>query len=210
MSDKETELTPISRMFRTFYDVKADLDTLTGLLDGELAYATDEAILYRQWGNGAANWLAVSSNSFAGMPDIQFVRKTADETVNNSIALQNDDELEFAVAANEVWLVIFYIIFNSAADADFKQGYTVPGGGNGRGFYNAIDVNDAFGGGEFSVGQTVNVGGTAADVMRAYIQTIIYNGGMAGVIHYQWAQATQRVSDTIVRENSCLIAIRIA
>lgn len=61
----DNEFTVIPKLFRTYYDVKADLDVLIGLRDGELAYATDENILYRQNGTGAANWIAVSSPSVA-------------------------------------------------------------------------------------------------------------------------------------------------
>lgn len=50
----------IPQLYATYYDVKADLDTLVGLRDGEIAFATDEGILYRQDGNGAANWVAIS------------------------------------------------------------------------------------------------------------------------------------------------------
>lgn len=60
MSNGDKEVTVIPHMYRTYYDVKADLDTLTGLKDGEIAFATDEGILYRQDGNGAANWVAIS------------------------------------------------------------------------------------------------------------------------------------------------------
>lgn len=58
----ETELTTIPQIRRVFRDTKANLDILVGLRDGALAYGTDTTTLYRQNGDGAANWEAVSTN----------------------------------------------------------------------------------------------------------------------------------------------------
>lgn len=59
--DKESEVTTIPQIRRVFRMAKAELDALAGLRDGALGYATDETILYRQNGNGAANWEAITS-----------------------------------------------------------------------------------------------------------------------------------------------------
>jgi len=57
----ESEVTTIPKIRRIFRMTKANLDILVGLRDGALAYATDEAILYRQNGDGAANWEAITT-----------------------------------------------------------------------------------------------------------------------------------------------------
>ena len=54
------------------------------------------------------------------------VYKTADETVNNSTTLQDDDHISLSVLANEVWA--FHMVLHSSSDAtpDIKVGWSVP------------------------------------------------------------------------------------
>ena len=59
----EREISTIAQIRRVFRDTRANLDLLVGLRDGALAYATDETILYRQNGDGAANWEAITTLS---------------------------------------------------------------------------------------------------------------------------------------------------
>lgn len=66
MGNGDNELTPIPKIFRTFYDTKANLDLLTGLLDGELGWGSDTTTLYRQGGNGAANWVSITNPAIGG------------------------------------------------------------------------------------------------------------------------------------------------
>jgi len=63
MGDKESEVTTIPQIRRVFRMAKAELDALAGLRDGALAYGTDTGILYRQNGDGAANWEAITSQA---------------------------------------------------------------------------------------------------------------------------------------------------
>ena len=61
--------------------------------------------------------------NFADLLDTKVIRKSADETVNNSTTLQDDDELLFPIAANEVWYFEFFLLIQSSADmevADWK------------------------------------------------------------------------------------------
>ena len=54
------DIVVIPKLYRTYYLTKAQLDALTNVKDGELGYATNENILYRQDGTGAANWVAIT------------------------------------------------------------------------------------------------------------------------------------------------------
>lgn len=58
---KETEAQAIPQLRQVFRLTKAQLDNLMGLRDGALGFATDETILYRQSGDGAANWEAITT-----------------------------------------------------------------------------------------------------------------------------------------------------
>ncbi len=57
-----------------------------------------------------------------------FVTKTANQTVNNSAVLQNDNELLFTIGANETW--VFNIDFSAISQTtpDIKFAMTAPGG----------------------------------------------------------------------------------
>ena len=63
----ETEATVIPQIRQVFRMAKAELDALAGLRDGALAYATDNDLLYRQNGDGAANWEAITTKSIPGL-----------------------------------------------------------------------------------------------------------------------------------------------
>jgi hypothetical protein len=55
-------------------------------------------------------------------------RKTANETVNNSSVLQNDDVLLVPVEANVVYLAHLHMLYLSQVAAAFKYGFTFPAG----------------------------------------------------------------------------------
>lgn len=142
------------------------------------------------------------------------VHKTADETVNNSLALQNDDDLLFAVGANEVWSVFLYCRITTAAAANFKYAFTVPAGGSlPMASSHALMTS----GGVFSNNAlNTEVTGTVeplqpAAVARALLVWGVYIGaGAAGNVQLQWAQETADVSDTKVLEDSYIIARQVA
>jgi hypothetical protein len=136
------------------------------------------------------------------------VRKTADEPVNNSTALQNDDELLLAMAANEVWEIDLNLIFQSTAVAGLKLIPTVPAAcvGYQHGVY--IDTTPALVLTKVAL-VTVSVQGIAANSMLCLRYTVI-NGANAGNFQIQWAQMVAEATNTIVRANSMLIARKIA
>ena len=62
------------------------------------------------------------------------VYKSADETVNASSTLQDDDELTFAIAANEVWEFSCVLAYVSNTTADIKFQFSLPSGATMNGF----------------------------------------------------------------------------
>ena len=48
------------------------------------------------------------------------VRKTTDESVSSSSTLQNDDALTFAVGANEVWVVEYFLLVKGYTSGDYR------------------------------------------------------------------------------------------
>lgn len=55
-----------------------------------------------------------------------FLSKPADETVNNSNTLQNDDDLTFSVSANKEYAVWGVLYINSPGNADMKFAWSLP------------------------------------------------------------------------------------
>lgn len=128
--------------------------------------------------------------------DGDFIRKTADETVNNSAAMQNDDELLFAIAANETVFFDFLLLWTSPAAADLDLDWTIPAGasliwniGNniGANIHSApfMIISDGF-----------KRGLTFKGVARA--------GATAGTCQMRWAQTVATVGNTTIHLDSYL------
>lgn len=133
------------------------------------------------------------------------VTKTADETVNNSTTLQNDDALLLAMAASEVWQFEIFIKATSSAVADFKLGWSVPTGTTMRWKISAGGQLDTL---NETQTYTANMDGTSGDTIVCH--GIIMVSTTAGNVVLQWAQNTAEVSNTVVEANSCIIATKLA
>ena len=134
------------------------------------------------------------------------VIKSADEIVSNSTVLQNDNELLFAMAANETWEVELLLRAIGTAAAGFKFSLAMPA---------ACAINGNFFPNAAGVWQRVIDSGTYGPVMDAnivpvLIKVVVVNGANAGNFQLQWAQAGAEVSDTKVLKNSYIIAHRLA
>ncbi len=138
------------------------------------------------------------------------VRKTADETVNNSVALQDDDELKFAVAANAIWAIVVMLRISSTAYADFKYAMTIPAA---AAIYLQSLATNVF----FSVLDEVD--GTADQSFffagdRTHAPSMIHylyvGGANAGTVQFRWAQNGAEATNTKVLANSYIIAHRLA
>lgn len=158
--------------------------------------------LSAMWNGSAWKWVGDQQGDGTA-----FATKTADETVNNSAVLQNDDHLFFPIGANETW--IFNVDFdgNSAATPDIKFAMTAPAGATCQyNFYLPTGIQNS----------RVTTCGTASTVLngnateQSYIgYGTITNGATAGTVTLQWAQFTANASNTIGRAGSILKAYRI-
>ena len=136
---------------------------------------------------------------------VETVRKSADETVNNSTTFQNDDALLLAVRANTTWVVKLALLVNSSAVADFKVQITGPAGSTIEGFFAGLD---ATGNSPGSFGASLTLPGAGANELKP-IEFLVIIGSTAGDIQVQWAQNTAQVSDTKVLADSCLVAVQL-
>lgn len=137
------------------------------------------------------------------------IRKTANETVNASTTLQNDDHLLYALAASEVAEAECVIWYASGTTPDLKVAFTVPSGDI---FvqWTGTNASDAVLGGGVTAGsgttRDLQGGGpSATDPNRCAIARILVrNGATPGNLQLQWAQNTSNASDSIVFANSLL------
>jgi len=182
----------------------ADIPDAANLPNGSLYYATDTTKLWQVQGGV---WVDISPV----VPDVVMVRKTADETVNNSNALQNDDELTLTVGANEVWDIFLLLEITTGAAPDFAYAFTVPTGG----------VITGFVAGTIGALASALVAIAPLDLTTPhYIDGTINNnwaclwgryigGANAGNLQLQWAQKTADASDTTLHANSYIIAHKL-
>ena len=133
------------------------------------------------------------------------VYKTADETVNNSTTLQDDDHISLSVLANEVWA--FHMVLHSSSDAtpDIKVGWSVPSGTtmSWRLHSSTGTANDE------SDTDQVSGSGVGVTMQDTYGGTIIV-GGTAGTVQMRWAQKVAHASDAKILKGSYLIAWKLS
>lgn len=154
-------------------------------------------------GSGVMSW---ASNGVTGtnLSSIEVVRKTSDETVNNSSTLQDDDELLASLAANETVSFQCIIHYISGTTPDFKLAFTVPTSATLRWGL----AGSKFVSGSSSASNTISssggdetVDGTAGN-NSLLPSGVVVNSTNAGDLTLQWAQATANASDTKVLTNS--------
>lgn len=125
------------------------------------------------------------------------VRKSADETVNNSTTLQDDNHLVLAVAASTTYEFEMCIFHNSSTVADLKYDFTFP---TGLTMNYGLDGAAAGGGiDNFVLIQTSVpvIGGAGAD-RAAFLSGTVITSTTAGNLQLRWAQNMAEVSDTKV------------
>ena len=140
---------------------------------------------------------------------MSLIVKEADETVNNSVAVQNDDELLFAVAANEVWQFEGLLVVSSNAAADFRLTFVGPTGAVGAwgatAYNSGLATTQSGSGGDLAGEGTHAITGTTDGAYTVFrFWGGIHNGANAGNLTLQWAQGTVNASDTIVHAGSYL------
>jgi hypothetical protein len=137
------------------------------------------------------------------------VRKTANETVNNSAVLQDDDHLLLPLAANEVWEFEIILRLAIKAASDFQYTLTVPAGASG-GFSDLTRLAVVASAIENAFAAAVSYSVAADQQNIVVIKGIVINGANAGNLQLRWAQLGAVAENTIVLANSCMIAHRLA
>jgi hypothetical protein len=191
----DDKFNPASLNLQVKAGAPVDGDIIGGAASGDIVLDTTGAALYARVGTA---WKPLGREQ-------KLVRKTADETVSNSTILQDDNDLFFAIGANEIWSVNLVVVLTSSTVADFRGAITAPSGATGQwgragsNNYTALD-GSAY---DFHSGQ-------GATRVMVILDALVVNGVTAGNVRFQWAQDVAEVSDTKVLTNSYLVAYRVA
>jgi hypothetical protein len=147
----------------------------------------------------------------------QFARKTANESVSSSIALQDDDHLLVTVEANaayHVTLVLFVIALNTN---DFRFNFSGPSGFAFNYIANSQQLTATAGlysddtcfVGDATADQPI--GGMGAGVTApGHIEGVLTTGGSAGTVRLRWAQWASGATATQLLTNSFITARRVS
>lgn len=206
--------------------ITRDHDLLAGLADNDHTQYVLRSILTANGdifirSGGVIARLAIGSAGqllgvSAGLPAYQTVGvpipilKTADQTVNNSTTLVNDNLLLTPVGINEVWSVYFYLIMSAAnATPNIKFAFTTPVAG----VFSWIPSGDIGASGSGVLLTPYTTGPQAFTLPLATRHLLIWGvyvgGANAGNLQLQWAQNVANASDTKVLTNSHIIPIRV-
>ncbi len=142
--------------------------------------------------------------------------KAADEIVNNSATVQNDDDLFWTVAVSEVWhwrlaLRISEVAGGSSPNFDFI--FSVPTGGVLLGWYiGNVPANSGAGMVSLDLDGTEEfIDVDSAGGVRYWVLEGFYLGGAnAGTVQLQWAQNFAVAENTTLHRESMLIATRLS
>jgi hypothetical protein len=202
------------------FTVRAD-----GRLDWGSGSATQETNLYRS----AANTLKTDDNFIVdlnltvnGVGQVQYIAKTADETVTSSATLQNDDHLVLPVVANAVYTFALDLYTSEGTDfvGDFKMSFTCPAGAtfdmHGSGAHTTDLTTGTSSNGEWigklataSAAATLAFGvGTGLTAVRVYGRLVM--SSTAGNFQLQWAQNASDASGTTLKAGSYMTMSRVA
>lgn len=139
------------------------------------------------------------------------VIKTADEVVNNSETMQDDDHLQFAIGANEKWLVeVLLNVAGVSQNADFKVGWAYPAGASHKWQGNNNWSSTAVGAAPNALGTATQSAGLGNSEIALLFRGWVQAGATAGIVKFQWAQNTKTAEDVTVKAGSMLRLRRVA
>lgn len=149
----------------------------------------------------------VTSNIQTQLGYTKRIYKSADETVNNSSTLQDDNELTFSIGANEVWAFTLCLLATSETTPNLRYKFTVPSGADYimMPFYYSGSVGT-------NASSSYAFIGTDGDPFTNvdFAHGVVRNSSNAGSVQLQWSQDVAEASNSIVRRGSYIIAHKLA
>lgn len=143
-----------------------------------------------------------------------FARTTVgDQSITNDVILGDITGLGLAVAANSVYKMELFVVYDTGGTPDIQFGLTFPAGATGTWGASparrAADADADFT--AVSIATAINAGGVAAGtVLSASYRGLIITSGTAGTLQVQFCQATTSATATIVKNDSYLYLTKVA
>lgn len=142
-----------------------------------------------------------------------WIPKTADESVTSSTTLQNDNELFFAVGANEIWAFDFMLWGHGPSAANIKVDFSIPTGASARWYGPGYGTGGSFDLlGQLSVPTAFPIAmlhSTLEDwIIKA--EGVLVTAGNSGTLQMQWAQNASNGTPTVVAKGSYMRCTRIS
>lgn len=146
-----------------------------------------------------------------------FAVKAVTEPLASSIAMQNDDELLAAVAANATYDVTLKLLYDCATAADIVIGWSGPAGatmnwatiGAHIGVTSSGTVTDLSMQSRL-ITEVQDLGGGASTGTVAWVTGTLLTAGTAGNLNFRWSQRVSNATATNVRAGSSLWLRRTA
>lgn len=146
-------------------------------------------------------------SGLTGIPVVVTAVKTADETVNNSTTLQDDDHLAVSLEASSTYAVDAFLDIDASATAvgvTFKAGLSVPSGATVS--WGILANSNSAGNGE----SLDEVGGAGGQRSHGGLRGYVITSDTAGDLQLQWAQEVAEASDLTLKSGSWLRVEKIA
>lgn len=150
------------------------------------------------------------------------LRKTAIQSVNNTVVPVADNHLVFAAAANQFYIVQAMLLVNQSVNsttADFRYGFSLPAGASWSGGGPNADAtigatssgSGNWGATQGAAGTTLVVGvdGNAPNMTGVFIFATVAMGATPGNVAVMWAQGTAGVLNTSVNSGSHMLVHKI-
>ena len=157
---------------------------------------------------GVMSWTDPTSMVSTG---VQFVRKSADEVVTSSTALQADDHLTVSIPANQTYEfdIVMYVTTNNATNGGMQ--FTVVSPAGSTVFLSSSKTSTAnVGEGIITAsGATDNISSLTTTLNKVILKGYVANAGTAGSVTVQWAQQSSSANETRVKVGSYLKATRV-
>ena len=189
-------------VLESLLDAKGDLIAASAdNTPAKVTVGSNDTVLTADSGEAAGVKWAAAAGGYT------IVSKGSDESVQSNTTLQNDDDLLYAIGANEKWeFTVKLRIAQGGLAAHFKFALTAPSGAY-ISYRTVVDnvsaVVDDFR--TFSSGTaiSVRVANDADDVL--VIWGFIMNGATPGNLQFQFCQATTQAINTTVKAGSVML-----
>ena len=189
---------------RRFYLTDTSFTLAQVASDGAVGTVNDGSMWYRTDTDQFRGVRAGSTLNFLMEGDVsglmELIVKDANETVNNSSTLQDDNDLLFAIASGEKWQFEGILIFDGHIDSNgFKMAFTGPTGAVGA--WGALGGNNS--GSSFTPASAIQLLGAADTIAAVAVNThqlirfwgSVANSTNAGNLKLQWAQQSAHASN---------------